>query len=418
MFLGIDFGTSGARACAIDAHGNIQWKQRVAYPDARTQTPFDWRAALHQLLAALPEDIAIALNGIAIDATSGTVLLCDAQLEPVSPALLYNDSRAENEAAQLQAIAPEKNIVCSATSGLAKFLWLTRRYPNAQHFFHQADWLTTLLSGKPDISDYHNALKTGYDVEKLCWPNWTCALPDAHLLPNVVAPGSVIGNIQSDVAARFGIPTDCLIHAGTTDSIAAFMASDVHETGVGVTSLGTTLVLKQLSTQRVDAPEYGIYSHRYGDLWLVGGASNAGAGVLRNYFSDTQLVALSARIDPRLDSTLDYYPLPKRGERFPINDPQFKPRLTPRPSDDAEFLHGILQGLANIEAAGYARLEQLGATPIGQVMTNGGGAKNKVWQQMRARITGVPVETCDHAEAAYGTALLARYHHEAQPAPK
>lgn len=426
MFLGIDFGTSGARACAIDAQKNILWEQRVAYSDAlplrpssgQTQTPFDWRDALHQLLRDLPNHLAQALQGIAIDGTSGTVLLCDAQLNPVSPALLYCDDRAGVQAAQLKTIAAQNHTVCTATSGLAKFLWLTQHHPAARHFLHQADWLTALLSGQAGISDYHNALKTGYDVEHLCWPDWILALPHAALLPKVIAPGATIGRIQPDVAARFGIATDCLIHAGTTDSIAAFMASDVHEVDVGVTSLGTTLVLKQLCQKRIDAPEYGIYSHRYGDLWLVGGASNAGAGVLRNYFDDKQIETLSERIDPLCDSPLDYYPLPRIGERFPVNDAQLLPRLTPRPGDDTAFLHGLLQGLARIEAAGYAKLERLGAPPLKRVMTNGGGAINAVWQHMRARILGVPVEPCSHAEAAYGAALLACYHHDTQPGCK
>jgi xylulokinase len=413
MFLGIDFGTSGARACVIDTQKTMLWEQSVGYPDPTTQTPQEWCRVLYQLLGLLPNHLARELRGIAIDGTSGTVLLCDERLEPVTPTLLYNDSRAGVQAAQLNTIAPENHTVCTATSGLAKFLWLTQQHSAAHHCLHQADWLTALLSRKPGISDYHNALKTGYDVERLCWPDWILALPLAHLLPEVVAPGSVIGNIGPDVAAHFGIAKDCLIHAGTTDSVAAFMASDVHETGVGVTSLGTTLVLKQLSSQRIDAPEYGIYSHRYGDLWLVGGASNAGSGMLRHYFNDEQLAALSARIDPLQDSPLDYYPLPKIGERFPINDAQLKPRLTPRPSDDAEFLHGLLQGLARIEAAGYAKLEQLGAAPLKRVMTNGGGAKNAPWQGMRARILGIPVKTCSHAEAAYGAALLTCLHHDA-----
>ena len=406
MYLGIDFGTSGARACAIDAQKNICWEQRVAYADTHTQTPFYWRDALYRLLDALPEGIAHELRGICIDGTSGTVLLCDEKLEPVSPSLLYNDSRAEHEAAQLKTLAPENNIVCSATSGLSKFLWLTQRHPHARHFLHQADWLAALLNGRPGISDYHNALKTGYDVENLYWPNWITALPNAKLLPEVVAPGSAIGNIQPDVAARFGIATDCRIHAGTTDSIAAFMASEVSDPAVGVTSLGTTLVLKQLSSRRIDAPEYGIYSHRFGELWLVGGASNAGAGVLRQYFDDVRLTELSTQIDATQNSPLDYYPLSKAGERFPVNDANLAPRLTPRPPDDAVFLHGMLQGLAHIEAAGYAKFAQLGAAPVERVISTGGGACNSVWRQIRARILQCPVATAPHAEAAYGSALL------------
>lgn len=408
LHLGLDFGTSGARGCVIGEDKRIAWEQRVTYPNAAEQTPADWRAALHMLLSQLPRHIAARLRGIAIAGTSGTVLLCDRALTPASPALPYNDNRAQPQAEQLTRVAPAGHAVCSATSGLAKFLWLTQQpgHEHAAYCLHQADWLSALLSGKP-VSDYHNALKTGYDVEKLCWPDWVTALPNAHLLPQVLAPGAAIGPIQPDLAAHFGIAPESLIHAGTTDSIAAFIAADVNETGVGVTSLGTTLVLKQLATQRIDAPEYGVYSHRYGELWLVGGASNAGAGVLRRHFDDAQLAALSTQINPLQDSPLDYYPLSKVGERFPVNDAKLAPRLEPRPASDVEFLHGMLQGLAHIEAAGYAKLAELGAPPLQQVISNGGGANNQVWSSIRERVLGVAVHPAVQREAAYGSALLA-----------
>ena len=410
FYLGLDFGTSGARACIIDNDLAIAWEQHVAYPDSMAKTHTDWRSALHALLSAMPKSIAPHLRGLAIDATSGTVLLCDADMEPLCPPLLYHDGRAHHQATQLQAIAPHGHVVCTATSGLAKFLWLTQQNTPAPAscFLHQADWLTALLSGIPCISDYHNALKTGYDVEQLRWPDWIMALPHAHLLPHVLAPGTIIGNIRSDIAAHFGIPPQCTIHAGTTDSMAAFIATNINETGIGMSSLGSTLVLKQLSTQRIEAPEFGVYSHRYGEVWLAGGASNAGAGILRQYFDDAQLAALSKKIDPLRDSPLDYYPLTETGERFPVNDAQLAPRLEPRPQHDVEFLHGLLQGLAHIEVAGYARLAALGAPPLRRVVTSGGGAKNTVWMQMRERLLGVPVVTAQHSEAAYGSALLAR----------
>lgn len=410
MFLGLDFGTSGARACAIDHDKSIVWEQHVAYSDPARQTPAEWRAALHMLLSALPQHIAARLDGLAIDGTSGTVLLCDAALEPCSAALLYNDNRAQQQADQLRAIAPHGNPVCTATSGLAKFLWLTRHSEirHAAYFLHQSDWLSALLSGRAGSSDYHNALKTGYDVENMHWPDWVMALPHTHLLPHVFIPGEIIGRIQPDIAAHFGIHTQCKVHAGTTDSTAAFIASEVRETGVGVTSLGTTLVIKQLSPRRIEAPEYGVYSHRYGDLWLAGGASNAGAGVLRHYFDDAQLAALSEQIDPLQASPLDYYPLSKIGERFPVNDAQLAPRLEPRPGSNVEFLHGLLQGLARVEAAGYARLAELGAPPLRRVVTNGGGAQNNTWKAIREKSLGVPVSTAKHREASYGSSLLCR----------
>jgi sugar (pentulose or hexulose) kinase len=411
MYLGLDFGTSGARACVLSESCTILHEDRIPYCDAENQSPEDWREALHTLLRQLPASIASQLQRIAIDATSSTVLLCDAGLQPLSPALLYHDTRARAQAEELKAIAPDGHIACSASAGLAKFLWLTQNtaLENAAHFMHQADWLSALLTGSGGTSDYHNALKSGYDAERLCWPEWVMQLPHSHLLPHVLAPGNMIAEISPALAQHFSINPACRIHAGTTDSIAAFIAADVHEPGAAVTSLGTTLVLKLLSTSRVEKAQYGIYSHRYGNLWLAGGASNAGGGVLAQYFSAEQLVELSKHIDASVDSPLDYYPLPQRGERFPHSDPDFAPRLTPRPADDVEFLHGLLQGMSRIEAEGYSLLAQLGATPLKSVTSCGGGANNAAWQHIRERLLGVPVTTAIQREAAYGTALLASH---------
>lgn len=410
LHLGLDFGTSGARACAVDATGIIAHEGRTDYRNPDAQTPLDWREALLSLLRGLPASLASRLQGIAIDATSGTVLLCDAELRPISPALLYSDARASAEASELEGIAPPGHTVCSAASGLAKFLWLTRHceLSNAAYFMHQADWLAALLTGVGGISDYHNALKTGYDVERLCWPDWVLKLPHAHLLPQITAPGSPIAQVTPAISEHFSINPACMVHSGTTDSIAAFIASGVNAPGSAVTSLGSTLVLKLLSERRVEAAQYGVYSHRYGNLWLAGGASNAGGGALRQFFSDAQLAKYSTRINPDNDSPLDYYPLPKPGERFPVYDPFLAPRTTPRPADDVQFLHGLLQGLSRIEAAGYARLAELGGSPLKSVATCGGGAKNMAWTKFRERLLGVPVTAALHSEAACGAALLSR----------
>ncbi len=408
--LGIDFGTSGARAIAIDTAGNCQAQAAVTLPE---QTPVSWQNALLELLQSLPLSLRQTLRAIAVNVTSSTVLLCDPDGNPVAEPMLYNDSRGAAVLDQVRSIAPEQHSVISATSSLAKLLWwhLNPATGQATHFLHQADWLGVLLHGKLGLSDYHNALKLGYDPEQLAYPDWlTTGLANLHLavqLPDVLAPGTPVGPIRPELAARFSIPATCLIGTGTTDSIAAFLASGVQTPGAAVTSLGSTLVLKLLSHQRVESAQFGIYSHRLGDLWLVGGASNTGGAVLRQFFSDSELVELSAQIQPDQPSPLDYYPLLKTGERFPINDPNLMPRLTPRP-DSVQFLHGLLESMARIEALGYQRLQELGATPLQQVYTAGGGAKNPVWTAIRARRLQVPVRASVQTEAAYGTALLAR----------
>ena len=169
--------------------------------------------------------------------------------------------------------------------------------------------------------------------------------------------------------------------------------------------LGTTLVLKQFSDQPLQGP--GLSCQRVAGRWLVGGASNAGAGVLRRFFSDGQLAELSRQIDPRSSSGLQLRPLPRRGERFPIDDPTLEPVLEPRPVSDARYLQGLLEGLAAIEREGWQRLEQLGAPPVQRVISLGGGARNPQWRAIRQRLLQRPVLNRPQCSAALGMAKLA-----------
>ncbi|MEO1761966.1 MAG: FGGY-family carbohydrate kinase [Cyanobacteria bacterium J06629_18] len=410
MYLGIDFGTSGARGVVIDSSGDIL--DEVRYPfemSVESDLIKCWRNALFSLLEQINRELREGIKRIAINGTSSTVLLCDAQGNSVDAPLLYNDARGAEMREQLKNIAPANHTVLSATSSLVKLLWMMQlpSVTKAQYFLHQADWLGFLLHGKLGVSDYHNALKLGYDVEALQYPEWLNRLQISIQLPKVVIPGNPVGELHSDIADRYSFPKDCVVCAGTTDSIAAFIASGASSTGEAVTSLGSTLVLKLLSRTRVDNSQYGIYSHRFGDLWLTGGASNTGGAVLKQFFNNEELENLSQKIDLTKSSELDYYPLLEPGERFPINDPNLLPKLEPRPENKVEFLHGLLESMSRIEAEGYKLLQDFGADKLQKVYTAGGGAKNQVWSEIRQGYLGVNVVSSSNTEAAYGSALLA-----------
>ena len=418
-YLGLDFGTSGARAIAIhqapflSPTTQILHEQSLVFGSAQAaRDPMSWKAMLFELLGDLPKEVRSQLRAIAINGTSSTVLLCDLSGQLLGSPMIYSDKGNPAVLDQLSTVVPAHHCVLSASSSLVKLLTFQTQpeWAKAKYFLHQADWLSFLLHGQLGISDYHNSLKLGYDPALEAYPDWFAApllQPLQPLLPKVLSPGTTIGAVSPAIAAQLDLPLHCQIRAGTTDSIAAFLASPAASSGEAVTSLGSTLVLKLLSQQRIDCAEYGIYSHRFGNLWLAGGASNTGGMALAHFFSPQTLAQLSQHIDPTQESELDYYPLLTPGERFPINQPNFPPRLEPRPASDVAFLHGLLESLARIEANGYRLLEQLGASPLGQVFTAGGGAKNEVWQHIRQRKLKVPVHRSLHDEAAYGTALLA-----------
>ncbi|MEO0867730.1 MAG: FGGY-family carbohydrate kinase [Cyanobacteria bacterium J06642_11] len=405
-YLGIDFGTSGARAIVIDGEGQVVEETRCQYASLEPNASV-WSKTLWTLLDQLSDLTRSHLQAISIDGTSATVLLCDLNHAPLTPPLLYNDARGGHAT-----VAPVESPAHSATSSLAKALWWQQHLSRsvldqACYLVHQADWLSSLLHGKPGISDYNNALKLGYEPGSLSYPQWLRSLSISSWVPQVLAPGDAIAPIQPDIAQRFNIPSDCIIKAGTTDSIAAFLASGATQPGEAVTSLGSTIVLKLLSPIAINDFSSGIYSHRLGQQWLVGGASNTGGAVLRQYFNDTEIEILSQQVNPNQSSGLDYYPLLIPGERFPINDADLLPRLTPRPEHPAKFLHGLLEGMARIEAMGYQKLMALGSGSIQKVYTAGGGAKNPTWSRIRRQILGIELVPTQHQEAAYGTARLA-----------
>ena len=392
--IGIDLGTSGVRAALVDNAREPVGQASAAIAASDRRDPAAWWRATEAVLAELAASHDVSdVRAIAVDGTSGTVLTVGADGRPLGPASLYNDRASDAAVATVARHAPADSAARGATSPLARLLGMA-----GGAVLHEADWIAGKLCGRFDVTDANNALKTGYDPRAGAWPEWIAATGlDMARLPRVVAPGTPIGTTASGA----------VVVAGTTDGCAAFLATGADQPGDGVSSLGTTLTLKLLSDAPVFAPEFGIYSHLMLGHWLPGGASNTGGAALLRHFDPGTIAALSARIDAGRDSGLDFYPLPGPGERFPIADPAMAPRETPRPADDLEFLHGLLEGIARVEALAYRRLAELGSPPLRSVRSVGGGSRNAVWTAIRARLLGVPMLPARSEEAAVGTAGLA-----------
>jgi len=348
---------------------------------------------------------------MAVDGTSSTLLLCDAEGTPLTPALMYNDARATAEANDIAKVCDPNSGAQGATSALAKLLWFQRQGmpANTRYALHQADWIASQLTGNPGVSDWNNALKLGFDVVENKWPAWIQKLDiDAGLLPEVHAPGRPMSTVSGVIADKFGLSKHTIIKFGTTDSIAAFIASGARQPGQAVTSLGSTLAVKLLTTKPVFSAKHGVYSHRLGNLWLAGGASNSGGAALLQHFSLEEIQHLTPELKPDKPTGLNYYPLPTTGERFPLNDPELRNRTEPRPQNPVEFFQGLLEGIADIERQGYLLLQTLGAGYPDEVFTSGGGATNKGWAQIRQAMLGVPIKNAFSVDACVGAAMLAR----------
>lgn len=412
--IGLDLGTSGVRAVAVDASGQLLGIGSAKLPPTkatgsrREQSPEDWWNGCRTALDELGTKIDLSgAKAIAVDATSGTILPVDHHNRPLALARMYDDADTGDLAAQIKKMAPRESAAHGATSPAARALEWTK-LPRLHCILHQADWINGCLGATNWQTDENNALKTGYDPVSRSWPDWLRGFGlSPGLLPEVVPVGTPIGYVSSQAALALGIPEGITIAAGTTDGCATFLASGATLPGEASTALGSTIVLKLLSDRPIFAPELGIYSHRLGDTWLAGGASNCGGKTLLQFFTQEQLSTLEASLEPSKPTGTDFYPLPSVGERFPVSDPNLAPRLTPRPADDKVFLQGIYEAFARVEQTGYAKLATLGGPTLLNVRHAGGGSKSTAWMSLRASALGVPQLPAWSEEAAAGAARLA-----------
>ncbi len=398
----MDLGTSGLRLALLNGRGQLVAECQATYPGA-FEAAASWRDGLIALVASLEPALRRRIRAIALDGTSGTLLRCDPNGSPLGDALPYHRACPEQQPA-CAALVAAGSPAASASGSLARALVLRQGAVGPGLLRHQADWLMGWLLGDWRWGEQGNNLKLGWDLVEGCWSGTLSSQDWASELPEVAASGTRLGALGANARALLDLEPGCLVVAGTTDANAAVLAADP-QPGEGIAVLGTTLVLKQFSPEPISGP--GISCHRLGGRWLVGGASNAGGGVLRQFFSGQDLAELSRQINPDQPSGLKLRPLPRPGERFPVDDPNLEPVLGPRPVSDALFLQGLLEGLAAIERDGWQRLQELGAPPIARVISLGGGARNPQWRRIRERCLGLPVWNRPNLSAAAGVAKLA-----------
>ncbi|MEU1850035.1 FGGY family carbohydrate kinase [Streptomyces sp. NPDC019990] len=413
-WLGIDLGTQSVRVLLVTADGRVLGSGSAPLTGRRDglrheQDPVRWWAALCTASrAALARAPGVPVGGLAVCGTSGTVLLTDGSGRPVSPALMYDDRRAARQAAR----AREAGLAVQDTWALPKALWLVEEYGPGLRLAHQPDLVVTRLTGEPPPADSSHALKTGYDLNGEAWPEAALAqlgLPEA-LLPDVVRPGTRLGEVCARAADATGIPAGTPVLAGMTDGCAAQIASAALRPGSWNSVLGTTLVLKGAARDPVRDPTGVVYNHRAPDgTWLPGGASSVGAGALTAHFPDADPATMDERAAAFEPSRAVAYPLVSPGERFPFRAPDATPLVLGDPSGEADLWAALLQGVGFAERLCRDYLHHLGAPLGGSLTFTGGGARSPYWNQLRADILGRPARIPEQTEPALGMAALAAF---------
>jgi sugar (pentulose or hexulose) kinase len=414
--VGIDVATAGVRALAV-RDGVVLSTASTALPapvrDGRGHSEQDARswwpateAVLREVTAQLPGRGA-EVTAVAVAATSGTIVGVDARGEPVGPALMYDDRRGADHNAKAAELGAARwralGSGVAPTAALGRIAWLAE-HTGARGIRHTPDVLAGRLLGGPVAADWSHALKSGYDPLAGEWPEevFDALGVPAALLPRVVAPTTVLGRLPAPVA---GLPAGCAVVAGMTDGCAGQLAAGAVEPGRFVGILGTTYVLKGVTTDLVPDPTGVLYSHRHPDgWWLPGGASNTGGEAVAGRPDLRELDLAAAARGP---ATVVAYPLRRAGERFPFARADAGSFVLGDPADEVELHRARLEGVAFVERLALDHLRRLGIPVTGPLLAAGGGSRSPLWTRIRASVTGLGIRVAQTAETGYGAALLA-----------
>ncbi len=424
-FIGIDVGTQGARVVLIDNQGQIAGRAEESFAldhqSLQEQSPIHWWEACQRSLKSLINDVKsninlTAIQAMAVTSTSGTVIPLNKENEPLHNAIMYSDKRSAKEAELCREAAlkagQEGYTGFNSSSGLPKMVWFVRNFPEKasklSRWIHAADFITGKLSGQWGITDYTNALKSGYDIRNQMWPPYLYKqLPlKKEWLPQVEPSGTPVGKLAPTIAQQLGLPSSIQVTTGMTDGCASQIASGAVKIGDWNTTIGTTLVIKGVTREPVEDPENRLYNHRHPmGWWMPGGASNTGADWITRDFSE-DLAALNQQAKDLMPTGSLAYPLRRKGERFPFITPDAR-GFAPDGLSRAQLFTANMEGVGYVERYAFEMIKSLSGEQVKAVYTAGGGSKSEAWLEIRSNILNLPIYKMKHVTGAVGAAILA-----------
>ncbi|HEY4209448.1 MAG TPA: FGGY-family carbohydrate kinase [Puia sp.] len=424
-FIGIDIGTQGARVVLLDAGGELAGSREEGFPlsasSREEQSPQEWWEVCSRLLKQLVEDVRGSIDvrkvrAVAVTSTSGTVIPLDEANEPLHPAIMYSDPRSAEAGARCKFAAlryhPGGYSGFNASSGLSKMVWFVEQFPEKARLIskwvHAADYITGRLCGRWGVTDYTNALKSGYDVRDCIWPSYIYEqLPlRREWLPEVLPSGEPIGGLAPSVAKAIGLSSDVQVVTGMTDGCASQVASGAVNVGDWNTTIGTTMVVKGVTRRELVDPGDRLYSHRHPEgYWMPGGASNTGGDWVSRDFKGG-LSELNCQAAVLMPTRHIAWPLLQQGERFPFIASQAR-GFAPSGLSEGELFTANMEGVAYVERYAYELIRRLSGEQVQAVFTAGGGSQSDAWLLIRSSVLDLPIYKMRHVSGAVGAAILA-----------
>lgn len=403
--IGLDVGTTGVKAIAITAEGELLASASEEYalstprPGWAEQDPEDWWRAAKACLAALPEgEIGLSgqMHGLVVLGSHGQVL---------RPAILWNDQRTAAQCAEIEdRVGLQRLIALTGNRALTgftapKLLWLREQEPDVfaqiRHILLPKDYVRFRMTGEHAIDAADASGTLLFDVARRRWSQEVCDALEVPLdwLPAVHESTEV---------------------AGAGDQAAAALGVGIVAPGLVSVVLGTSgVVFAVLPAYLPDEQaRVHVFCHAAPGTWHAMGVMLSAAGSLawlRGVVGGdyATLDAEAERWAPGVEG-LQFAPY-LAGERTPHADPDARGAFTGLSlrHDRGALARATLEGVAYGLRDSLELLRELGVNPRAGRLS-GGGSASALWSKIVASVLGIPLERTESQEgSAFGAALLA-----------
>ncbi len=430
--LGIDFGGGASKATLLRTDGLVVAENTVEYPTlypqngACEQDPADWIQALQENIQALLQKSGINsadILSVAIDSATHTSLVCDEAYRPLRHAMHWTDSRSRSQADRLretygQEIFQKTYHKPDTIWTLPQLLWLQENEPGlfekVRYLFFEKDYIRYFLTGVY-CTDYIEAQGSMlFDCNRMQWDEGLCAMAGirADMLPPVVKPTDIVGNVTQDAAVLTGLCPGTPVICGTTDTVLEVFAAGAVKPGDMTVKLATAGRICVITDRAYPDRHLVNYSHVAEGLWYPGTATKAAAASYR-WFRDTfggnyESLNEEAANVPLGCEGLIYHPY-LNGELTPYADPTLCGSFTGMRATHGKghFARAVMEGVSLSLLDSKKYLDKLGIPHKATATLIGGGAKGALWSQITADVLGMELTITQSADSSLGSAMLA-----------
>ncbi|MCF8260930.1 MAG: xylulokinase [Melioribacteraceae bacterium] len=435
FFIGLDVGTSGAKALLINVKGEVITSSTNEYPmftpkpNWTEQNPTDWweasKKSINEVASKVNKD---EIRAIGLTGQMHGLVILDSSGNVVRPCIMWNDQRTIKECEEItRKVGFEKLIKITGNQVLTgftapKILWIRNNEPENYNKIAKIllpkDYIRFRLTGElaTDVSDASGT--SLLNVRERQWSDEilsTLEIPK-EWVPQLYESTEVTGKIKHDISEELNLPNNLPVAAGGGDQAAGGIGTGTVEEGITSLVLGTSgVVFAHTDKPRIEKEgKVHSFCHAVPDAWHIMGVTLSAAGSLqwyRNTFhKDIDYSELTIEAEKIITGSEGLFFLPYlSGERTPHPDPNAKGTFigaTVR-HNSAHFTRSVLEGVAYSLRDCFEINKSLGVE-TSQVRISGGGARSKLWIQILSDLLNSEIVTPSSTEGApYGAAILA-----------